>query len=118
MAEVTMQSINYLFRKSFFVPTYQRGYRWTETQVKELLEDLYDFVSTKKDENDYYCLQPIIVKKKEDCWELVDGQQRLTALWLISALYYCSNKEIRQNVFVSEYVKLKLIFQCIVLMSK
>lgn len=93
MAEVTMQSINYLFRKSFFVPTYQRGYRWTETQVKELLEDLYDFVSTKKDENAYYCLQPIIVKKKEDCWELVDGQQRLTALWLISALYYCSNKE-------------------------
>ena len=93
MAEVTMQSINYLFRKSFFVPTYQRGYKWTETQVKELLEDLYDFVSTKKDENDYYCLQPIIVKKKEDCWELVDGQQRLTALWLISALYYCSNKE-------------------------
>lgn len=93
MAEVTMQSINYLFRKSFFAPTYQRGYRWTETQVKELLEDLYDFVSTKKDENDYYCLQPIIVKKKEDCWELVDGQQRLTALWLISALYYCSNKE-------------------------
>ena len=93
MAEVTMQSINYLFRKSFFVTTYQRGYRWTETQVKELLEDLYDFVSTKKDENDYYCLQPIIVKKKEDCWELVDGQQRLTALWLISALYYCSNKE-------------------------
>lgn len=93
MAEVTMQSINYLFRKSFFVPTYQRGYRWTETQVKELLEDLYDFVSTKKDENDYYCLQPIIVKKKEDCWELVDVQQRLTALWLISALYYCSNKE-------------------------
>ncbi len=93
MAEVTMQSINYLFRKSFFVPTYQRGYRWTETQVKELLEDLYDFVSTKKDENDYYCLQPIIVKKKEDCWELVDGQRRLTALWLISALYYCSNKE-------------------------
>ena len=84
MAEVTMQSINYLFGKSFFVPTYQRGYRWTETQVKELLEDLYDFVSTKKDENDYYCLQPIIVKKKEDCWELVDGQQRLTALWLIS----------------------------------
>ena len=93
MAEVTMQSINYLFRNSFFVPTYQRGYRWPETQVKELLEDLYDFVSTKKDENDYYCLQPIIVKKKEDCWELVDGQQRLTALWLISALYYCSNKE-------------------------
>lgn len=93
MAEVTMKSISDLFSKKFFVPSYQRGYRWTETQVKELLEDLYDFVSTKKEETDYYCLQPIIVKKKEDSWELVDGQQRLTALWLISALYYCSNKE-------------------------
>jgi uncharacterized protein with ParB-like and HNH nuclease domain len=98
MAEVTMQSINNLFEKQFFVPTYQRGYRWTETQVKELLEDLYDFVSTKKEENDYYCLQPIIVKKKDDYWELVDGQQRLTALWLISALYYCSNKEDVLNI--------------------
>lgn len=93
MAEVTMQSISDLFGKTFFVPTYQRGYRWTETQVKELLEDLYDFVAAPKDENDYYCLQPIIVKKRESFWELVDGQQRLTALWLISAMYYCSNKE-------------------------
>lgn len=88
-----MQSISDLFNETFFVPTYQRGYRWTETQVKELLEDLYDFVSARKDENDYYCLQPIIVKRRGEFWELVDGQQRLTALWLISALYYCSNKE-------------------------
>lgn len=103
MAEVTMQSVSYLFGATFFVPTYQRGYRWTETQVKELLEDLYDFVSTKKDENDYYCLQPIIVKKKDSYWELVDGQQRLTALWLISALYYCSNKDDVMNLKREKY---------------
>ena len=52
MAKVTMQSISDLFNETFFVPTYQRGYRWTETQVKELLEDLYDFVSARKNEND------------------------------------------------------------------
>lgn len=103
MAEVTMQSVSYLFGETFFIPTYQRGYRWTETQVKELLEDLYDFVSTKKDENDYYCLQPIIVKKKNSYWELVDGQQRLTALWLISALYYCSNKDDVMNLKREKY---------------
>ena len=103
MAKVTMQSISDLFGNKFFVPTYQRGYRWTETQVKELLEDLYDFVSTKQDKNDYYCLQPIIVKKKDEYWELVDGQQRLTALWLISAMYYCSNKEDVVNIQRKKY---------------
>lgn len=93
MAIVKMKSIEELFDEQFFVPSYQRGYRWTEVQIRELLEDLYDF-SVSKQENDYYCLQPIIVKKRDDnSWELVDGQQRLTALWLISALYYCSNKE-------------------------
>ncbi|MFR7818353.1 MAG: DUF262 domain-containing protein [Clostridium sp.] len=48
----------------FFVPSYQRGYRWTNVQVEELLEDLFDFAESKRDDNDYYCLQPIIVKKK------------------------------------------------------
>jgi len=103
MANVEMKSINDLFRNTFFVPTYQRGYRWTETQVKELLEDLYDFVSSKKSEKDYYCLQPIIVKRKDSYWELVDGQQRLTALWLISALYYCSNKDDVMNLQRERY---------------
>lgn len=93
MAIVKMKSIEDLFGESFFIPSYQRGYRWTEVQIRELLEDLYDFSISKQD-SDYYCLQPIIVKKRDDgSWELVDGQQRLTALWLVSALYYCSNKE-------------------------
>ncbi|WP_026656082.1 DUF262 domain-containing protein [Butyrivibrio sp. AE3003] len=93
MAKVSMKTIEELFGENFFVPSYQRGYRWTKTQVKELLEDLYDFVTSNKNDDDYYCLQPIIVKRSDDNWELVDGQQRLTALWLISALYYCSYKE-------------------------
>ncbi len=55
-------------------------------------EDLFSFAS-HRGKNDYYCLQPVIVKRIGEEWELVDGQQRLTALWLISALYYCSNKD-------------------------
>lgn len=93
MATVNLKSISELFGLSFWVPTYQRGYRWTLVQVQELLEDLYEFSATKKEEGDYYCLQPVIVKQRGNEWELVDGQQRLTALWLISALYYCSNRE-------------------------
>lgn len=93
MATVSLKPISELFGLSFWIPSYQRGYRWTKIQIQELLEDLYDFASKKKDDDDYYCLQPVIVKKRGDSWELVDGQQRLTAMWLISAFYYCSNRE-------------------------
>ncbi len=100
MATVELKPVSELFGMNFFVPSYQRGYRWTpEIQVKELLEDLYDF-----DENQNYCLQPIIVKQHGDNeWELVDGQQRLTALWLISALYYCIDRDNDPNLQREEY---------------
>ncbi len=62
----------------FFVPAYQRGYRWTDHEVGQLLEDIRDC-----DGATYY-LQPIVVKARDDgSWELVDGQQRLTTLYLI-----------------------------------
>ena len=97
MAIVHLKSIKELFGEIFFVPSYQRGYRWTRVQFKDLIEDLYYFSVknksiTEEEKKDYYCLQPIIVKKREDSWELVDGQQRLTALWLIMASYYCTQK--------------------------
>jgi len=53
--------------------------------VIALLDDLSQFRSNKntKDEQ-YYCLQPVVVKKRvDDSWELVDGQQRLTTIYLI-----------------------------------
>lgn len=63
---------------SFFVPAYQRGYRWGEVEVRRLLDDIAAAGS-----NAYY-LQPIVVKAREDgSWELVDGQQRLTTLYLL-----------------------------------
>jgi len=67
---------------TFFIPRYQRGYRWTEVEVCKLLDDLEEGARTSKDE--YYSLQPIVVKQRDGSnWELIDGQQRLTTLWLI-----------------------------------
>ena len=63
---------------TFFVPDYQRGYRWGEDEVRRLLDDI------KEAGTDKYYLQPVVVKPMEDGrWELVDGQQRLTTLYLI-----------------------------------
>ena len=71
----------------FVVPSYQRGYRWEKTQVQELLDDLYGFNPT--DPNDRYCLQPIVVRKRDDgSYELVDGQQRLTTIFIIQRYSY------------------------------
>lgn len=65
----------------FFIPAYQRGYRWTQDEVKKLLDDLLESAGERRQR---YSLQPIVVKKrKSGDWELIDGQQRLTTLWLI-----------------------------------
>jgi len=63
---------------SFRVARYQRGYRWGMLEVGRLLNDIWE--NGDKD----YSLQPVVVKRDaEDEWELVDGQQRLTTLYLI-----------------------------------
>ena len=62
----------------FFVSSYQRGYRWGEHEVLQLLNDI------RESNGATYYLQPVVVKRRDDdSWELIDGQQRLTTLYLI-----------------------------------
>jgi len=71
-------------RGRFFVPSYQRGYRWSNEDVLRLLDDIWE------SDGSQYSLQPVVVKLHIECddesqreWELIDGQQRLTTLYLI-----------------------------------
>lgn len=68
----------------FFVPSYQRGYRWGQDEVVKLLDDINTEVVEAAVPHSYY-LQPIVVMWREahGNWELIDGQQRLTTLYLI-----------------------------------
>lgn len=63
---------------NFKIEAYQRGYRWGEEEVKHLLEDIHEVPDGQK-----YCLQPVVVKAINNGFELIDGQQRLTTLYLI-----------------------------------
>jgi len=100
-----LRAINQLYNKQFFIPHYQRGYRWTDTQVKQLLDDIDSFIpkeiAGRPSEKTFYCLQPIAVKvlSEEDMqkhnltgewYEVIDGQQRLTTIFLI--LQYINQK--------------------------
>ncbi len=121
--EICLKSISELLEENFFISSYQRGYRWTEQQIIDLLNDIYSFAKKKnKSEKEFYCLQPIIVKKhtwirksgdqeeKIIGWDVVDGQQRLTTIRIIfkyllndflsgRSLKQCYNKDL----FTIEY---------------
>lgn len=85
--KIELKSVSDLLGMKFFIPSYQRGYRWTEQQVNDLLNDVNDFhPETVKDTNEktWYCLQPLVVKKMDEDWyEVIDGQQRLTTIFII-----------------------------------
>jgi len=106
---IKLYPISSLLEKNFFIPSYQRGYRWDKQQVEDLLKDILDFASKKnKTDKEFYCLQPIVVKKCDDntlfeselqsefddniWYEVIDGQQRLTTIrilinYLVKELY-------------------------------
>lgn len=126
--KVELKSISELSGMKFFIPDYQRGYRWTKELVNDLLEDIDEFINEKR--SDFYCIQPLVVKKniiksEEFCkkpkelnhddnnlidsteklideysqWEIIDGQQRLTTIFILLK-YLCPDIE---NYYSIEY---------------
>lgn len=93
---IDLRNIRSLSGLNFYIPDYQRGYRWTRTQAIAMLKDFADFIDAGEDcqkvSEGYYCLQPVVVKprswqdasgNKVDGYEVIDGQQRLTTLYLL-----------------------------------
>lgn len=79
-----IKTVGELLGLRFVIPAYQRGYRWTATEVTELLDDLEDYRETRRRDSPNYCLQPLVVKQRADgSYEVIDGQQRLTTIGLI-----------------------------------
>lgn len=62
----------------YLIPLYQRDYAWEEKQIVQLIEDIDDMNLEEK-----YYIGSLIVAKHNDSYEVVDGQQRLTTLFLL-----------------------------------
>ncbi|GHU02669.1 hypothetical protein FACS1894147_05070 [Spirochaetia bacterium] len=130
--KIELKSISDLLGMNFFIPSYQRGYRWDRQQVKDLLDDIQEFIDKKRE--GFYCIQPLVVQKsiikadtenfKKDLdgiktnaaslleieklvskytkWEVIDGQQRLTTIYILlsyleSERKYSVEYETRKN---------------------
>ncbi len=68
--------------KTYMIPVYQRNYAWEEDEITELIKDVHD--SFKKDSNEPYYIGTLVTyKRSENEYEVIDGQQRLTTIYII-----------------------------------
>lgn len=96
-----LKSISNIHNEKFIIPSFQRGYRWEPVQVITLFEDIKEYIEKKLDT--FMCLQPVVFYKKNNndnkLEELVvvDGQQRLTTIAVISRCLELDNINIEYN---------------------
>ena len=65
------------------IPEYQRPYKWRNKQIEDLIDDIEESMDTGE-----YFIGSIILVKKNDVYDVIDGQQRLTTLTLMLAAFY------------------------------
>ena len=93
--EVNKQSVEALLgsgkSKPFVVPEYQRPYAWTDEQVETLFEDLWEFTATSggtEQEGSYFLGSIVSYENEYGEQEIIDGQQRITSLFLLLRAIY------------------------------
>ncbi len=65
-------------KEEYVIPLYQRAFAWEERQLEQLVEDIIDIPKGSK-----YYIGSLIVSRKGNKYEVIDGQQRLTSLYLL-----------------------------------
>lgn len=79
-------SINDIFFENadtvYNIPIYQRNYAWQREEVENLIHDVYDSMK-KNPKGDYYIGTLVTHRRDENVFEVIDGQQRLTTLFII-----------------------------------
>ncbi|HBA5783515.1 TPA: DUF262 domain-containing protein [Escherichia coli] len=75
-------TVGKLFTDNYLIPIYQRNYAWRAEQIEQLISDIQDSVIGGQD--DYFLGNLVVIKRgREDEFEVIDGQQRLTTLYLL-----------------------------------
>ena len=89
-----IEEIRIKMKKPFRIPLYQRPYEWKENHVEALVKDI------EYNEKNHF-IGNIVVEEKDDCLDVIDGQQRLTTLYLLCKIagkeYFKLEYEVREE---------------------
>ena len=99
------KSIHEIFdnQNKYIIPLYQRNFSWRREHIEQLLQDIY--AAYKQNQKHYYIGSLVVLKRSNGDFEVIDGQQRLTVLSLITKilginkeprLYYDSRPEVEE----------------------
>lgn len=103
----------------YVVPLYQRNYAWRKNEIEQLLQDIYEAFK-KNPTGNYFIGSLVVLKRQNGDHEVIDGQQRLTTLSLITkifgisknpCLFYDSRPEVEE--FFKEFYKADSNIQCL-----
>ncbi|MBQ4826912.1 DUF262 domain-containing protein [Leisingera sp. HS039] len=77
-------SVANLFQSFYAVPDYQREYVWDTDQVEQLLKDVREEMGdgAAHDAPEYFIGSIVVCPGQEDVLDLIDGQQRMTTLYI------------------------------------
>ena len=83
--ETPLMTVGTLFKRFYIVPDYQREYVWNaHEQVEQLLEDIFGSFDIEGSNRKKYFLGSIVVSEQShELYEVIDGQQRITTLYII-----------------------------------
>jgi uncharacterized protein with ParB-like and HNH nuclease domain len=90
--QFTYLDIENCFKNHYVVPEYQREYVWTEVEVNQLLNDVFDEFEDN-DLKDYFIGSTVVFKNNASIYELIDGQQRTTTIFLIICAFKGAYKD-------------------------
>ena len=84
------------------IPYYQRPYKWDEQKIKNLFVDYFKNAESERSEEaeEYFVGSVVMVEKKDGVFEIIDGQQRITTLFLLNYIKF---------IFLRAYIEELLI---------
>jgi len=85
--EIPELTVKKLFKHDdkYIIPLYQRNYAWGEPEIEQLIQDIWDSCRSVKKKR-YYIGSLVVSKRKNGCFEVIDGQQRHTTLSILLAV--------------------------------
>ena len=77
------KTIKEIFNDKYIIPLYQRNYAWGQEHIEQLIQDIYE-AHTKNPNGNYYIGSLVVLRRHNGDFEVIDGQQRLTTLSLLT----------------------------------